>query len=466
MNKTLLLIICDFLLLNILALTRWEKAEPQRAAIEATAPASASAASTPSINADMLELMRVSLEDERSSREQLAAQLSSTQGTLTEREKALAQAEQQRQQLQGALATTSSNVKELEKKYSEATNEAFLTKEQLAKMQRELEERRAEAERQKAELARMERQNVEARQRIENLNVAVRVAEQEKQMLGQNLEQARAQVEVERQERAKVQEQTTQLAQGVGQLAERSTELTREIRDNRPVNPNTLFAEFLANRVLMQVMTQRSGLFSPSYRERDSQTVLVTDGQRTYALMHISDTPFNVNWENPPNYEKITGRLSFGGVSAPVRELQFLNVDPRVLIVPIDESLAAQLGAKVYRLASEPFKFPEVVLVRADDGRYGETAFRIDAGNPGYVRVDNRILTRLFGEIPPKRGDLMFAKTGELIGIMVNNEYCAVLGDFSAAQTLQIGDDVVQEGTSAVFRGVSSRWQRLPQRLQ
>jgi hypothetical protein len=31
MNKTLLLIICDFLLLNLLALTRWEKAEPPKA---------------------------------------------------------------------------------------------------------------------------------------------------------------------------------------------------------------------------------------------------------------------------------------------------------------------------------------------------------------------------------------------------------------------------------------------------
>ena len=30
MNKTLLLIICDFLLLNLLALTRWERVEPAR----------------------------------------------------------------------------------------------------------------------------------------------------------------------------------------------------------------------------------------------------------------------------------------------------------------------------------------------------------------------------------------------------------------------------------------------------
>ena len=41
MNKTLLLIMCDFLLLNLLALTRWEKAEPSQMQLETAAPRSA-----------------------------------------------------------------------------------------------------------------------------------------------------------------------------------------------------------------------------------------------------------------------------------------------------------------------------------------------------------------------------------------------------------------------------------------
>lgn len=466
MNKTLLLIICDFLLLNLLALTRWEKAEPQRATAGPVTSVTATAASQPAVSADMLDLMRVSLEDERATREALAAQLQSTQGSLTEREKALAQTEQQRAQLQGALATTTSNVKELEKKYSDATNEAFMTKEQLARMQRELDERKAEAERQKAELARMERQNAEARQRIESLNVAVKVAEQEKQLLGQNLEQARTQVAQEREERIKVQEQTTQLAQGVGQLAEKSTELTKEIRENRPVNPNTIFADFLANRVQMQVTTQRRGLFSPSIRERDSQTVLVSDGRQAYALMHVSDTPFSLNVETPPNYQRITGSLASGGTTVPLPELRFLALDPRVVVVPVSAETAGRLGAKVYALAAEPFKFPDVVLVRADDGRYGETTVRLDAADRRFVRVDNRITTRLFGEIAPRRGDLVFAKTGELVGIMVNNDYCAVLGDFAAAQTLPAGENVEQQDTSVVFRDLIARLLRQPDKLR
>ena len=40
MNKTLLLILCDFLLLNLLALTRWDKTEPPPATPVATRSAS------------------------------------------------------------------------------------------------------------------------------------------------------------------------------------------------------------------------------------------------------------------------------------------------------------------------------------------------------------------------------------------------------------------------------------------
>jgi hypothetical protein len=464
MNKTLLLVICDFLLLNLLALTHWEKAEPPR--VQAAAVAQKSHASEPSINADMVELMKVSLEDEKASREQLAAKLNATQGTLSEKEKSVAQLAQQKTQLEGSLATSTSNAKELEKKYSEATNEAFLTKEQLAKLQRDLEERRAEAARQAQQISEMERQNTEARQRIEKLNVAVGVAEQEKQLLNQNLTEAKQQIEVERTERAKVQEQTTQLTQAVSQQAVKSGELTQEIRDTKPVNPNSIFSDFLANRVTTKITTRRPGLFSPTVKDRETQTILVTDGQHTYALMHVNDTPFFLSFENPPDYDQISGKLTRGSFNAPIKELRFLAADPRIVIAPIDDMLAASMGAKIYRLATDIFKASDALLVRADDGKYGETPFRIDTAMPGYIKVDNRVVTRLFGDFAPKSGDLMFSKQGDLIGIMVNNDYCAVLADFRASQVLKTGDDVSQGHTGPVFADIAARWQRLPAKLQ
>src|SRR5258708_3307065 len=159
MNKTLLLIMCDFMLLNLLALTRWEKAEPSHTQLETAAPRSA--ASAPSINADMVELMRISLEDEKTARESLAAQLAATSGSLAEREKNLTALQSQKGQLERTLSATQTSVKELEQRYTATSQEASMSKEQLAKLQRQLEERKAETHRQPQQLPPPARANPE-----------------------------------------------------------------------------------------------------------------------------------------------------------------------------------------------------------------------------------------------------------------------------------------------------------------
>jgi hypothetical protein len=180
--------------------------------------------------------------------------------------------------------------------------------------------------------------------------------------------------------------------------------------------------------------------------------------------MHLSDTPFTLT-EIPTDYDQIGGQLTRGTFNAPITELQFLRLDPRVIVAPVDASLASLMGAKIYQLAKEPFKFPDAVLVRADDGRYGDTPFRIDPSNTNYVKLDNRISTRLFGEIAPKRGDLVFSKTGDLIGLMVNSDYCAVLGNFTAAYTLKTGE-TPEPKTSVILGELYTRLSRLPIKLQ
>ena len=58
MNRTLLLILCDFLLLNLLALTRWEKAEPAR---PSAPPVPELAANAQSASQDLLTAMKQAL---------------------------------------------------------------------------------------------------------------------------------------------------------------------------------------------------------------------------------------------------------------------------------------------------------------------------------------------------------------------------------------------------------------------
>ncbi|MDO8538924.1 MAG: hypothetical protein Q7S40_00675 [Opitutaceae bacterium] len=463
MNKTLLLIICDFLLLNLLALTRWEKAEPPRAKQPPVPELGANAVTK---EQDLVDTMRLSLADERSAREELAQKLSQTDAALATRERTLAQVQAERNAVASSLTETQRAAAELGQKFTAATQEATLTKEQLAQLQRELAERQAEADKQRRSLAVLEKQQVEARRQIEGLTMAVVVAEQEKKNLRETADTLRSQVEVERTERQKVQETTTQLAQGVGQLAEKSGQLTREIRENRPINANVLYNDFLANRVTASFTASRKGFLGAVNRQKDASTVLVSNGQEVFALLHVADTVFSLT-ENGANWESLSVQLSRGAAGrSAARAVQFVSQDPRVIVVPLDSSQATALGAKIYPLAADPFKFPEAVLIDGGGRGYGEVGFKLDAGDPGFVRVDNRLFKRMFGDFAPKRGDLVFSKTGEFLGIMVNDDYCAVLKELRPIKTITPGSDIRAQSTGEFLDQVIARVRAMPLKLQ
>lgn len=459
MNRTLLLILCDFLLLTLLALTDSEKAAPADAPPPPPATAATPGAGSATADEDIVSVMRLSLEDEREQRERLARQLENTQSTLGEREQALAQTST-------ALADTRAKVDTLSREYTEAAADASMTKEQLARIQRDLEKRQAELERQAKELASLEKAQTEARAKIEDLNVTVRVAEQEKQMLRVAADTLKVQVEAERQERIRVQETATQLAQGVGQLADSSTALTKEIRENRPINVNVLFNEFLANRVHTSFAGTRPSLFGERSEPKDTRTIFVTDGRDTFALLHINDTPFSALTE--PNWDWNTLKAKFrkGGYVSEVDRLVFLALDPRVVALPVSPLQRAALDVKAYPIALDPFKFTEAVLIANGGTGYGEVPFKLDPTHPTYVRMDNRLVRRLFGDFSPSRGDLVLSKTGELLGIMVNSEYCALVNNFLPAQEIRTGADLASRPTSAPLNDLALRLKRLPLRIQ
>lgn len=341
-----------------------------------------------------------------------------------------------------------------------------MTRDQLAQLQRELAEKQAEAVRQRTELADREKQLADAQRQNQVLAMAVVVSEQEKKSLRETAEALKGQVEQERTERVKVQETTTQLAQGVGQLAERSGELTREIRDHRPINANVLFSEFVANRVSAGFNAGRKGFLGETKRAKDASSVLVSDGRQVYALLHVADTVFSFG-ENGLDWESLAIELSRpGGGRSGASAVQFLAHDPRIVVVPLELAQATLLGARVYALAADPFKFPEAVLIDGGGGGYGEVGFKLDPANPRFVRVDNRLFKRIFGDFAPKRGDLVLAKTGELLGIMVNSDYCALLKEFSAQAEIRTGADIRSQSTGVLFDRMIARVRALPPALQ
>lgn len=463
MNKTLLLFIVDFLFLNLIALTRWERAEPARPRQPPVNEISANAATK---DQDLVEAIKQSLTEEQLARQALEQKLQSSDQTLAARERVLGQLQSESQRLTAQLVDTQRAQADLSLRYQGVTQENSLTRSELAQLQRELEDKKTEAERQKQALAALERAQAEARKRIEGLAVQVAVSEREKQELAGRATELAGEVQAERAERAKVEQATSQLAQGVGQLAVSSGALTKEIRDNRPISPNVLYNDFLANRVGASFSATRKGLFGKSTRERESKTVFTTDGKQVYALLEVEDTPFSlrelgsdwdkisVRFDRPPDYRSTASRIDF------------LESDPRVVVIPVDARQVAALGAKVYPLAADPFKFPEAVLISGSGSGYGELGVKIDPEHRGYVRVDNRIFKRIFGDFAPSRGDLVFSKSGELLGVMVNNDYCVLLGNFAPTATIFAEDDHPGQHTSSLIDSLSSRVMQMPIELQ
>jgi hypothetical protein len=124
------------------------------------------------------------------------------------------------------------------------------------------------------------------------------------------------------------------------------------------------------------------------------------------------------------------------------------------------------MGVKVYGLATDPFKFPEAVLVSARGKGYGALGFKLDPAHPGYVRVDNHLFRKLFGDFSPSRGDLVFSQSGDLLGIMVNSNYCLILKDFTAGEIIHAGPGAGSPPTTTVLASVGARMLAQPLDLQ
>ena len=85
---------------------------------------------------------------------------------------------------------------------------------------------------------------------------------------------------------------------------------------------------------------------------------------------------------------------------------------------------------------------------------------------PEYVKLDNNFLKGLFGKFNPSRGDLVFSKTGELLGVMANATYCMMIRSFDAAATLRFGQNVRDQQTGATLSILYTMVTEMPNKLQ
>lgn len=482
MNRTLLLILCDFLLLNLLALTRWDKVEP---GVRGPTPAVPQAAATPGAGAreDLVATLREALADEQAQREQLRRSMSSE---VTAREASLAQLEETRKQLESSLSQTREKATQLDEELAARARQEALAREQLEQAQvrltevsrnrealaesvqaAEAERRRLaeELERQREQAAALATARQEAEKQVASLSSAVKVAEAEKSLLRESVTDLRGQVQQVQEEKVRLQEQTTVLARGVSQLARTSEAFQQEFRESTPINANQLFSGFLTNQVTVTIAGVGAGILGSTPREKDAAALLVTDGTDVVALIHVAESPFSLT---VPGFglADLTARVAREGSVLPSGRPFLTSSDPRIIGVPVDAEAVEMSGIRSYPLARDPFKFPEAVLFSRGGRRYGEVEFKLDPRTPDYVRMKNRLFSGVFGEFSPTAGDLVLSKTGELLGVMVNSDYCVVMKGLQAAPGGVFEPGLSREAMGRKLEMFRTQVNRLPTPLQ
>ena len=538
MNRTLLLILCDFLLLNLLALTRWESVDtpppPPPSALQEERSEVDDPPKKP--EDDMAKLLKMELEQQAQLRLELERKLAFVESNFQTQEKALSGLQKEKESVKADLARNQASYRELSQQYSMVSVSAAKARQEISKLSENLEDRQREIQeslreiamqeeqRRKAEaqanelamqikvseaeskmmrkqyekrlaeethkreeeisakaaaldakakqLAQLEQERRTAEERanllksqVQNLNSKVESAEKEKSMLSRNVEDLKTEVTVVRLEKEQLREHTERLTAGVKQLAETSTKLTDEFRDSLAINMNQMFHQFLTNRVEVAISGEAPGLFGSSLKQSLTRTLLARDSSGVYAIMHVADTPLVIS---RPAYglDNIKTAVTKNNRSLAYQPLEFLAEDPRLIAVPVNQTLAEISGVRIYDLTADPFRFPKAVLISKGGQGYGEVEFRLDPENPDFVKMKGGGFKALFGEFSPSTGDLALSKSGELLGVMVNSDYCVLLRSLARIPGSQLKETDRRLDSKRLLEELKARLDQLPYALQ
>jgi len=516
MNRSVLLVICDFLLLSLLALARFDETGPVEQPEEIVEPQQQEDA----MDADMLEMLRLSLEAEQAASDQLAQELAAKEKALQtreallsdknaeleaanrsievvkenslklqreqaalkraqeqlERDKAAAVAEKERilQEKQRALSMNeelvAQNKKAIERlgdveqqrlkmaeQVGELKQETASSAERLKFLQEELQQQKEAVSRYASAQERLEHEKRLAELEKQALTTKLEVASTETRVIQQQLVTAREDVEASRQNVEQMQQHATQLAAGVTTLAKSTDAIREEVKQIQPQSLNSIFNQFKQQRIRIEFDATREGFLGDRDLRYAVQTILVTDGTQAYAMMHIADTPFTEG-----RLSAVKGTLYLDGRAYRIANVGFLQTDPRVVVTAVPLELAEQAGVVPFKLARDPLRFPEAVLIDSQESYFGESEFKLLSDSERYLSMPSTVIGRLSGEFSPKRSDLVFAKTGEFMGMMVNRNYGVLIESLDDATALSIGDGFIPGPGNAILERQKERRDDLP----
>ena len=512
MNRSLLLVVCDFLLLSILALARFDVPEDASIAKDGQKIVSKEVIERISdgenyddVVAELEATNETLLENLSSDKDQLLEQKIKLEEQIAQRQKELKEKEDQiasrdavieqnqqeieRSQLEAKelerkreeiekkrealLKTNAASKKELEilsknladaqkkskeladlkaktEKESEAVRvELAKTMEQAKAEQRAAQEAKAQLEAEKRRSDALVASTSKIDQKIDSLNQGLQGVGQDLKVVGQGLAGVGDKISTVTQDVQSVKNDVSRVGDemigvkktvaGVGtkveniqkevsETAAEQKENFRKLNERQTQTLNEIFTRYEENKIKLELdFTHKGGFLGAAKNDKFTMdTIIMVDGSFAYSLVHAKDSPFRLT-PRPRALIEVSGLITSPKLDKPipVKEVAFMD-DPRILIIPLyinPAELAKDSEIEVFQAPKNPYLFSEAVVVDVKDGRFGQTDFVRDDRDSRYIKVSHNNFAFVTGAFNPGKSDIVFSQKGELLGIMVNNDY-------------------------------------------
>lgn len=518
-----MLVICDFLLLSMLALARFDPPEEKPVA---SLDASASSATA---EAELISLLEESLESELESRSNLNEDLSETRLDLIEKARILAEREAvlaetqknleisaaeakslaeakaiiendqrvlasekakieaDRQELANKFETTRTKLEDANSERVQLTQtlgqlkeESSVSKERLSQTEQALIAREVALAQREAELKASQEETKRLNQEREVLNQRLEVAQAERSMLQQNLSKEQQEKEQAIAHATRLTENVSELGagvtqlgqgvsdlgQGVNELAQSSETIIEEMDASRPRTMSEIFTRFQSNRATIRfTSTEKPLIGSPVTRNYESKSILISDTTGTYLVTHSADTPFAFS-KKPENLLSAQLEVSLGNRKFPVNQIAYLSADPRLIYIPLPKGYVNASGLETFKLALQPERWEEAILVKNDESNFGRSEFRRLTSSPRFLKMERPALGELFANFASSRGDLAFTKNSQFIGVLSDSKHAVVIDAFLASGIQNLGSAYSTQSNVTTMTRLKDRLRKLPSEVR
>ncbi|MDR4506101.1 MAG: hypothetical protein MRK01_15105 [Candidatus Scalindua sp.] len=506
MNRTLLIVVCDFLIISILSLGNYSdflSGRNQGVAGNGGETVQSdildSLATTLEIEKDMYAKLQASIEEKEEELQKESGIKREIEEELKELHKESAQLDKLLHMEKGELAKMASHMDAIEAELSEKNRLNTLLKGQFEREQEKSEtiEKSLKEKTQRLEIAqaelhtalhsieslssemagskeyfkRLEKQATEQMENLSQVQTAYSVMQEQlktrsqerdelayqKRRLEQQARDMEKEIDEKNEDLAKAREHSLlqELAKNK-ELAEREKTLAVQEKQIETMelqllnySNNELFQRFLDRRCEITLEAEAKGLFSPVAYLNKMEAVLVNTPDQTGLLIHYKDSP--LNWSNfKRDLETFSLDILLKGQSArtSLSSLCALEADPRILLLKLTNPIP--VPDVLFEIETEIFRFDDALLIRGNEGKYGTFKMKLIHGRPNYFQVPSSLKTRLFGSFSPRPGDLVFSRNGKLLGIMVSTREALRLSSLSCVETFRTGkpqDQVTHQET-------------------